>query len=68
MEISQTRMEHTATRIAHGSEPEDHIELSTEFVVLMESRHDGAANAKVLQTGDQKQQSVLDILPDLRWG
>jgi flagellar hook protein FlgE len=49
-------------------EPEDHIDLSTDFVVLMESRNNVAASAKVLKTADQMQQSVLDLLSDLRWG
>jgi flagellar hook-associated protein FlgK len=68
MHAAQTRMEPTATRIAHLLEPEDHIDLSTDFVVLMESRNNVAASAKVLKTADQMQQSVLDLLSDLRWG
>ncbi len=67
MHAAQTRMEPTATRIAHVSEPEDHIDLSTESEALMESHNNFAANAKVLKTADQMHQSVLDLLSDLRW-
>jgi flagellar hook protein FlgE len=67
MHAAQTRMEPTATRIAHVSKPEDHIDLSAGFVALMESRNNFAANAKVLKAADQMQQSVLDLMPDLRW-
>jgi flagellar basal body rod protein FlgC len=68
MNAAQTRMEHTATRLAHVSEPEDRIDLSTEVVALMESRNDFAVNAKVFKTADQMQQNVLDILSDSHWG
>jgi flagellar basal body rod protein FlgG len=47
MNTAQARLEHTATRIAHVSEPEDRVDLSAEMVALMESRDDFAANAKV---------------------
>ena len=68
MNAAQTRMENTATRLAHVSEPEDRVDLSTEVVALMESRNDFAVNAKVFKTGDQMQQSVLDMLSDTRGG
>jgi hypothetical protein len=68
MHAVQTRIEPTATRIAHVLEPEAHIDQSTDFATLMESRHNVAANLKILKTGDQRRQSVLDLLSDLRWG
>ena len=66
MQAAQTRLEHTATRVAHFSEPEDQVDLSAEMVALMESRNDFAANAKALKTADQMQQSVLDVLSGSR--
>ena len=66
MHAAQTRLENTATRIAHVSEPEDRVDLSAEMVALMESRNDFAANAKALKTADQMQQSVLDVLSGSR--
>ena len=68
MQAAQTRLENTATRIAHVSEPEDRVDLSAEMVALMESRNDFAANIKALKTADQMQQSVLDVLSGSRWG
>jgi flagellar hook-associated protein FlgK len=63
MYTAQTKLEHAATCIAHVSDAEDHVDLSAEFVTLMESRNDFAANLKVLKTADQIEQSVLGILP-----
>lgn len=61
-------MEPATTRIAHVLEPEADIDLSADSATPMESRHSVDAHLKILKTGDQMRQSVLELLPDLRWG
>jgi len=47
---------------ATSSQPPDQVDLSSEVVALLQARHAHAANLKVIQTADEMQQRLLDVL------
>ncbi len=60
MTQAQDRLDTTARRLA--SDPVDTLDLSAEMLALIEARNQFAANAKVAETGDRMERSVLNIL------
>ena len=64
---AESRVNTAASRIARMGSPavagsEDNVDLSGEMVALMESKNAYAVNAKVAQTFDQMNGSLLNIL------
>ncbi|MDX1984437.1 MAG: flagellar basal body rod C-terminal domain-containing protein [Bryobacteraceae bacterium] len=64
---AQAALEKTAGRVASlplssGGPSEDVVDISAEAVALMVARNAFQANLKVIETGDQLDQSTLDVL------
>ncbi len=62
MNEAQGRVESAARRLASAAEPTDTVDLSAEMVALMEARNAFTTNARVLETADEIQKNVIDIL------
>ncbi len=63
MQKAEGQLDKGANRIAkQGSEGGDVVDLSAEMVALMSARNNFAANVKAAKTGDEMQQSLLNIL------
>ena len=66
LERAETKLERTADRIARVSassgEPTDTVDLSEEFVNLIFVRHSYQANLKVLETEQEIQGHLIDVL------
>ena len=63
---AQTRFASAAAKIAQpvsldSPNPQDQVSLSDQMVALMQSRNDYEANLKSLQTGNQRQKTLLDV-------
>lgn len=65
MSKAESRVNATASRIAHMGTPktngEDTVDLSAEMVALMQSKNAYAVNAKVAQSFDQMNRTLVDI-------
>ncbi len=64
---AEVSLQKTAARVAQIStaltgEPHDYIDLSTEAVALIETRHAAQANIQLIETADELTESTLDIL------
>lgn len=64
---AEASLQKTAARVAQIStaltgEPHDYIDLSSEAVALIETRHAAQANVQLIETADELTQSTLDIL------
>lgn len=63
MKQAEGRLEKTASKLAKIGTPEtDTVSLSDEMVSLLSEKNDFAINTKLVQTGDEMQKRVLDIL------
>lgn len=63
LERAQGKLEATASRVARSSQSAPQQEdLSTDMVSLSQAHNDFLANVRAIQTGDQMQQKLLDIL------
>ncbi len=64
IENSFSRVDAAAQRIATIGDPAsaDQVDLSAEMVSLMESRNQVTANVKAIQTADDMQTNLLNIL------
>lgn len=63
MKQAEGRLEKTASNLAKIGTPEtDTVSLSDEMVSLLSEKNDFAINTKLVQTGDEMQKRVLDIL------
>jgi flagellar basal body rod protein FlgB len=56
------QLNRAASRIANLNTPGDSVDLSTEMIALMQARRSFEANTKVIQTEDQMNKSLLNIL------
>lgn len=62
MQRAADRFEASANRVArHGTGLAD-VDLASEMVNVLESKHDFAANAKVVKVVSDMQKSAIDIL------
>jgi flagellar basal body rod protein FlgG len=64
---AQAALEKTAGRVASlplstGGPAEDVVDISAEAVALMAAKNAFQASLKVVETGDQLQQSALDVM------
>lgn len=62
---AQTSFDSAAAKIAvslDSPNPQDQVSLSDQMVALMQSRNDYEANLKSLQTGNQMQKTLLDLI------
>ena len=60
---AKSTLERTAERIAGAStQPPDSVDLSTEVVAMFAARNQYQTNARVIQTADEMQKKLLDIL------
>ena len=60
---AQNRFEKAAERIAGAStQPTDAVDLSTDMVEMLATRNQYQSNARVIQTGDDMQKKLLNIL------
>ena len=60
---AQGRFEKAAERIAGGStQPTDSVDLSADMVDMLAVRNQYLSNARVVQTGDDMQKKMLNIL------
>ena len=63
MQNAQGRFEKAAERIAGASfHPTDSVDLSTDMVEMLAARNQYLSNARVIQTGDDMQKKLLNIL------
>ena len=63
MQNAQGRFEKAAERIAGAStQPTDSVDLSTDMVEMLAARNQYQSNARVIQTGDDMQKKLLNIL------
>lgn len=68
MHRAETRLERTAGRLAQvgtasaGNAPADTVSLSDEMVSLLSARNEFAIGARVLETAQEIERNVLDIL------
>jgi len=63
MQNAQGRFEKAGERIAGAfSEPTDSVDLSTDMVEMLAARNQYLSNARVIQTGDDMQKKLLNIL------
>ena len=63
MRTAQTMLERTAERLAAVSpETSDAVDLSSEMVAMLAARSQYQTNAQVIQTADDMQKKVLNIM------
>lgn len=66
LQRAETKLERTAGRIARVSDssgqPNDTVDLSEEFVNLIFVRHSYEANLRVIQTEQEMQGHLIDVL------
>ena len=63
MRDAQTKLEKTAERLAGAPGPApDSVDLSAETVGMLAARSQFQINARVFQTADEMQKTLLDIL------
>lgn len=62
MQQAASRFEESASRVARYGTGLADVDLATEMVNVLQSKHDFAANAKVVKTISDMQKSALDIL------
>ena len=59
----QSTLERTAERIAAVSpETADSVDLSSQMVAMLAARNQFQSNARVIQTADDMQKTLLDIM------
>lgn len=63
MQNAQSTLEKTAERIAAVSpESSDSVDLSSEMVAMLAARNQYQTNARVIQSADDMQKKLLDLL------
>jgi flagellar hook protein FlgE len=63
MQDAQSRFEKAAEKIAGAPiQPSDSVDLSTDMVEMLAARNQYLSNARVVQTGDDMQKKLLNIL------
>ena len=62
MRAAQRKLEKTAEKIAATSRSPDREDPATHIVELLGSGHQFAVNARVIQTADEMQKRLIDIL------
>jgi flagellar hook protein FlgE len=63
MHNAQTTLQNTAERIATVSpETSDSVDLSPQMVAMLAARNQFQTNARVIQTADDMQKKLLDML------
>jgi flagellar basal body rod protein FlgG len=63
MQDAQSKFEKAADRIAGAStQPTDSVDLSTDMVEMLAARNQYQSNARVIQTSDDMQKKLLNIL------
>ena len=63
MQNAQSKFEKAAERIAGAStQPTDSVDLSTDMVEMLAARNQYQSNARVIQTSDDMQKKLLNIL------
>jgi flagellar hook protein FlgE len=64
LERAQASLEQVAGRLAKSSSaaPEDTVDLSAEMVKLLHARNAFQSNARVIETEDKMQTSVVNLL------
>jgi flagellar hook-associated protein FlgK len=66
LDRAEAELERTAERIARlpvsAGHPEDQVNLSEEMVKLIRVRHSYEANLKVLQTANEMEEHLIDVL------
>ena len=62
MQSAASRFETSAARVARSGTGLADVDLATEMVNVLQSKHDFAANAKVLKAVTDMQKSAIDIL------
>lgn len=63
---AEARLESAARRVAASADPEravaDQIDLSEEFVALIQARNSFAASLRVIEAGDEMARHTLEML------
>ena len=63
MQTAQSTLEKTAERIAAVSpETSDSVDLSSQMVAMLAARNQFQSNARVIQTADDMQKKLLNLL------
>jgi flagellar basal body rod protein FlgG len=63
MQNAQSTLQRTAERVAAVSpETSDSVDLSSQMVAMLAARNQFQANARVIQTADDMQKKLLNIL------
>ncbi|MCU1238233.1 MAG: hypothetical protein JWP63_6200 [Candidatus Solibacter sp.] len=64
MQQASSTLEKAAGKIAKATDPAavDQIDLSSEMVALLDARNQFQTNARVIQTGDDMQKTMLNLL------
>ena len=63
MQNAQRTLQKTAERIAEASpETSDSVDLSSQMVAMLAARSQYQTNARVIQTADDMQKKLLDML------
>ena len=62
LDVATLAVNRAASNIARSGFSSDNIDLSNEMVNLMQGQNDFAANTKVIQTEDQMNRSLLDMM------
>lgn len=62
MQQAASRFESSANRVARSGTGLAEVDIATEMVSVMQSKHEFAANAKVVGAVTDMQQSLIDIL------
>lgn len=63
MQDAQSRFEKAADRIAGvPTQPTDSMDLGTEMIEMLAARNQYQSNARVIQTSDDMQRKLLNIL------
>lgn len=62
---AEDRLQAVAEELARAGDPahlEDTVDLSREMVAMIEARNEHAVNAKVIETAEEMQKHLLDVL------
>jgi len=64
MQQASSTLEKAAGKIAKAADPaaQDQISLSSEMIALIDARNQFQTNARVIQTGDDMQKTMLNLL------
>jgi len=62
LDTAASQVHRVASRIAQSSNPEDRVDLSQEMVSLIQAQNDFKADTKAIQTEDQMNKNLFNIV------